>query len=252
MLSKVQIGNIISPPPYCLSLQTIFVLLLDELIKTIKKCLFCWLWKFLTMQCSHSSGSNERQLFSADRYFLDKGSGALAWRHFLTANKQMLRPVEFQPVFAIFQWPALAKVAHLKHSTVIPELNHCSSCTSWSWSDVMLSNCILGHNKWPLSPDFPMQKSTQKDSHFALTLLLKGSFTIFLFSVRTHILDSNEVWYSWFWSEGPKNALNPKFLDFYFVPRDLESPPYEVPCGAATRGPWGQNKNPKNWDLGRF
>ena len=26
--------------------------------------------------------------------------------------------------------------------------------------------------------------------------LLKGSFTIFLFSVRSHILDSNEVWYS--------------------------------------------------------
>ena len=26
--------------------------------------------------------------------------------------------------------------------------------------------------------------------------MLKGSFTIFLFSVRTHILDSNEVWYS--------------------------------------------------------
>ena len=25
---------------------------------------------------------------------------------------------------------------------------------------------------------------------------LKGSFTIFLFFVRTHILDSNEVWYS--------------------------------------------------------
>ena len=25
---------------------------------------------------------------------------------------------------------------------------------------------------------------------------LKGLFTIFLFSVRTHILDSNEVWYS--------------------------------------------------------
>ena len=28
------------------------------------------------------------------------------------------------------------------------------------------------------------------------TFVLKGSFTIFLFSVRTHILDSNEVWYS--------------------------------------------------------
>ena len=27
-------------------------------------------------------------------------------------------------------------------------------------------------------------------------LRLKGSFTIFLFLVRTHILDSNEVWYS--------------------------------------------------------
>ena len=27
-------------------------------------------------------------------------------------------------------------------------------------------------------------------------LTLKGSFTIFLFFVRTHILDSNEVWYS--------------------------------------------------------
>ena len=90
MPAKVQIYNIISPP-HCLSLQTIFVLLLNELIKTIKKCPFCWLWKFLTMQCSHSSGSNERQLFSADRYFLDKGSGALAWRQFLTANKQMLR-----------------------------------------------------------------------------------------------------------------------------------------------------------------
>ena len=56
---------------------------------------------------------------------------------------------------------------------------------------------------------------------------LKGSFTIFLFSVRTHILDSNEVWYSWFWSEGSINALNPKFLDFYFVPR----------LDAAIRGP---------------
>ena len=51
-----------------------------------------------------------------------------------------------------------------------------------------------------------------------LSRSLKGSFTIFLFSVRTHILDSNEVWYSWFWSEGSINALNPKFLGFYFVP----------------------------------
>ena len=52
---------------------------------------------------------------------------------------------------------------------------------------------------------------------------LKGSFTIFLFSVRTHILNSNGVWYSWFWSEGPKNAPNSRFWVFYFVPRDLDS-----------------------------
>ena len=26
----------------------------------------------------------------------------------------------------------------------------------------------------------------------------------------------------------------------------------KVPCGAASRGPWGQNKNPKILSLGRF
>ena len=64
---------------------------------------------------------------------------------------------------------------------------------------------------------------------------LKGLFTIFLFSVRTHILNSNGVWYSWFWSEGPKNALNPKFLGFYFVPRDLDSRRHMGPRLAAPR-----------------
>ena len=34
------------------------------------------------------------------------------------------------------------------------------------------------------------------NSRDTLSYILKGSFTIFLFSVRTHILDSNEVWYS--------------------------------------------------------
>ena len=52
---------------------------------------------------------------------------------------------------------------------------------------------------------------------------LKGSFTIFLFSVRSNILNSNGVWYSWFCPEGPINASNSKFLFFYFVPRDLDS-----------------------------
>ena len=119
---------------------------------------------------------------------------------------------------------------------------------------------------------------------------LKGSFTIFLFSVRSNILNSNGVWYSWFCPEGPINASNSKFLFFYFVPRDLDSqrhmgprlaaqgtltrsagdldsrrhrfelrshgaasrgplrrelrspaPRVEVPYGAVSRGPWGQN-----------
>ena len=35
----------------------------------------------------------------------------------------------------------------------------------------------------------------------------------------THILDINEVWYSSFWSEGPKNL---KILISKFVPWDLE------------------------------
>ena len=121
-------------------------------------------------------------------------------------------------------------------------------------------------------------------------ICLKGSFTIFLFSVRSNILNSNGVWYSWFCPEGPINASNSKFLFYYFVPRDLDSqrhmgprlaaqgtltrsagdldsrrhrfelrshgaasrgplrrelrspaPWVEVPYGAVSRGPWGQN-----------
>ena len=40
------------------------------------------------------------------------------------------------------------------------------------------------------------------------TFILKGSFTIFLFSVRSHILNRNGVWYTWFCPEGPINASN--------------------------------------------
>ena len=56
-----------------------------------------------------------------------------------------------------------------------------------------------------------------------ITVILKGLFTIFLFLVRSHILSSNGVWYSWFWPEGPINAPNSIFWGFYFVPRDLDS-----------------------------
>ena len=99
-----------------------------------------------------------------------------------------------------------------------------------------------------------------------INLLLKGSFTIFLFFVRTHILDSNEVWYSWFWSEGSINALNPKFLDFYFVPRDLVSRRHMGPRMAAAgtffwatgvvfgpaAGPWGEKPPWKRGRVGRW
>ena len=51
----------------------------------------------------------------------------------------------------------------------------------------------------------------------------------FLLSFKSHILDSNGVWYIWFWPEGSKNAQNSKFLGFNFVPRDLDSRRHMVP-----------------------
>ena len=41
-------------------------------------------------------------------------------------------------------------------------------------------------------------------------------------SPKSHILDSNGVWYSSFWLEGPKNHLNLKILVLKFFPRDLK------------------------------
>ena len=66
-----------------------------------------------------------------------------------------------------------------------------------------------------------------------IAMCLKGSFTIFLFSVRSNILNSNGVWYSWFCPEGPINASNSKFLFYYFVPRDLDSQRHMGPRLAA-------------------
>merc|ERR1711923_606317 len=42
-------------------------------------------------------------------------------------------------------------------------------------------------------------------------------------SPKSHILDSNGVWYSSFWSEGPKNHRNLKILVSKFVPRGFEA-----------------------------
>ena len=44
-------------------------------------------------------------------------------------------------------------------------------------------------------------------SYWFFFVYLKGSFTIFLFSVRSHILNSNGVWYSWFWPEVPGDKI---------------------------------------------
>merc|ERR1711923_475583 len=40
---------------------------------------------------------------------------------------------------------------------------------------------------------------------------------------KSHILDSNGVWYNSFWSEGPKNHRNLKILVSKFVPRGFEA-----------------------------
>ena len=83
-----------------------------------------------------------------------------------------------------------------------------------------------------------LQLSCKRDQHKPLELWrkvpsLKGLFTIFLFSVRSNILISNGVWYSWFCPEGPINASNSKFLVFYFAPRDLDSQRHMGPRLAA-------------------
>ena len=88
--------------------------------------------------------------------------------------------------------------------------------------------------------------------------ILKGLFTIFCLSFKSHILDSNGVWYSWFWPEGSINAQNSTFLGFHFVPRDLDSRRrgprlaapliwVKVPFGAASRGPGHKIQTQKFW-----
>ena len=51
-----------------------------------------------------------------------------------------------------------------------------------------------------------------------IELGLKGLFTIFFLSLKSHILDTNGVWYSWFWSEGSVNSPNSKKI----VPRGFD------------------------------
>ena len=58
-------------------------------------------------------------------------------------------------------------------------------------------------------------------------VILNGIVPHFFLSIKSHILDSDGVWYSSFWSEGsiPYNPLNLTILVLDFVPRqrrDLE------------------------------
>ena len=62
------------------------------------------------------------------------------------------------------------------------------------------------------------QKSSDKTD---LEDLLKG--ILYCLLLKSHILDSNVVWYSSFWSEGPKNHRNLKILVLNFVPRGFEA-----------------------------
>ena len=87
----------------------------------------------------------------------------------------------------------------------------------------------------------------QNARNFTYEYILKGLFTIFLFSVKSHILKSNGVWYSWFWPKGPINARNSTFLGFNFVPRDLDSRRHMGPRLAA-QGTLTQLLS-KIWDL---
>ena len=68
--------------------------------------------------------------------------------------------------------------------------------------------------------------------------LLKGSSTKNFLSAKSHILGSNGVWYSSFWSEGTKNHLSPH--------AGLEV------GRAAPRGTWGQILRPQFPSLGYF
>ena len=88
---------------------------------------------------------------------------------------------------------------------------------------------------------------------YVCPLLKRDSSTICLFlSIKSHILNSNGVRYSLFWSEGSINPLNIKILVPDFVPRYLEwrgTWDLEWRCGGtsnggtqcvAIQGPWSK------------
>ena len=83
-------------------------------------------------------------------------------------------------------------------------------------SDKILWETFLSFRSDKVAWDLPLKHC--KDCECCPLSLLKGLFTIFLFCRESRSL----------------------------------APRVEVPCSAASRGPWGQNKNPKIWDLGHL
>ena len=111
-----------------------------------------------------------------------------------------------------------------------------SSSSSSSGQKLSNSRKDITHDSWSSLKSSKWSSSSSNDHNFHRKRhihRLKGSFTIFLFLVRSHILNSNGMWYSWFCPEGPINASNSKFLVFYFAPRDLDSQRHMGPWLAA-------------------
>ena len=119
-----------------------------------------------------------------------------------------------------------------------PRLHHLKGLQRLSHMGVPLSSHY--QRSLSLHPIATISGEVSRNSHLLglvgetfKNVSLKGSFTIFLFLVRSHILNSNGMWYSWFCPEGPINASNSKFLVFYFAPRDLDSQRHMGPWLAA-------------------
>ena len=56
--------------------------------------------------------------------------------------------------------------------------------------------------------EFNAFKTIAAQSHYAKFSSYRDPAPKIFLSPKSHILDSNGVWYSLFWSEGPKNHLN--------------------------------------------
>ena len=95
---------------------------------------------------------------------------------------------------------------------------YCSSCIFHQSQLVFATRwCIIssGEDSTQDSPtgEWPWHSILAHRVH----VQVKGSYNKKILSPKPHILDSNEVWQSSFWSEGPNNHLKLKILVSKFV-----------------------------------